>query len=588
MVALSEYSCQILYAAVSHSLFSDSSWDQLRIFSMSRHRNVRNMMAEEYDDYGDDYDDYDDFGVAPQPVQKKKKKKKKAAAAPACQGSSSANTDTVTTQSAAKSPTPKAAASTKDPSRGVGLTVLPAAKVSSGTPPRTATSAPSSANSVATRPVPPILLQKKSKPSLTIVILGHVDAGKSTLTGHLLWAKGSASSVGNRRPPTNFAWLLDEDEEERQHGVTMEVATKTLATDLYDIVINDAPGHADYVPSMITGTASSDAAVVVVDATDFGTSLGAGQLREHLLLAKGLGISQLIFAINKMDMLAWSQDAYNDMQTQLDAFAQHTLGYNDKKLQFLPISGLTGVNVVKEAIDVPELTEWYKGPTLWQALDQLEPPPMGPKLLEKPVRLIVTDVVGEVGKGMAVRARVVTGWVEAGEPLIVSPVQDETTLTKMTRLQATSDDVEREKYAVAGELIDVVLPGIDPSRISVGHILARPGLLPPMTTRCRAKIFIFDGLAIPIIRGAQAIFHMHYLDVPCHLSGLLQTLKPNGTVLKERPRVLPGKIQAIVEITLHYPVAMEAFGDCRALGRFVLRRSGTSIAVGRVEEVFLN
>ena len=146
---------------------------------------------------------------------------------------------------------------------------------------------------------------------------------------------------------------------------------------------------------------------------------------------------------------------------------------------------------------------------------------------------------------------------------------------------------ERENYAVAGELVDVVLTGLDPSRISTGNILARPGQQPPLTTRCRAKIFVLEGLTIPIIRGAQAILHMHYLDVPCYLSALVHTLKPNGTtVLKERPRVLTAKTQAVVEITLHYPICMEAFADCRALGRFVLRRSGASIAVGRVEQVF--
>ena len=136
------------------------------------------------------------------------------------------------------------------------------------------------------------------------------------------------------------------------------------------------------------------------------------------------------------------------------------------------------------------------------------------------------------------------------------------------------------------------MTGLDISRISPGNILARPGYAPPLTTKCRAKIFVLEGLTVPIIRGAQAILHMHYLDVPCHLSALHRTLKPSPkdggtTVLKERPRVLTAKVQAVVEITLHYPVAMEAFADCRALGRFVLRRSGTSIAVGRVEEVLV-
>jgi len=337
---------------------------------------------------------------------------------------------------------------------------------------------------------------------------------------------------------------------------------------------------------MITGTASADAAVVVVDATDFGTSLRAGQLREHLFLAKGLGIQQLIVAINKMDLLAWSEDAYLDMKAQLQSFLKG-LGYDAAKIHFCPLSGLTGINVYKAPTE-PDLITWYKGPTLWQMLDCLEAPNVGPKLLEKPLRMIVTDVVGEVGKGVAVRARVATGWVSQGESIVILPVQDETTLLKMTRLEqfASHVNAERNKYAMAGELLDLVLQGLDISRVSTGNILGRPGCMPSLSTHFRCKIFILEGLTIPIIRGAQAILHMHYLDVPCHLSDMLQTLKPNGTVLKNHPRILTAKTQAIVEITLHYPIAIEAFADCRTLGRFVLRRGGASIAVGRVEEVF--
>lgn len=303
----------------------------------------------------------------------------------------------------------------------------------------------------------------------------------------------------------------------------------------------------------------------------------------------------MIVAINKMDLLAWSEDAYQDMKTQLQIFLQG-LGYQPAKLHFIPLSGLTGVNVFNKPAEenVPELTSWYYGPTLWQTLDRFDPPPAGQKLLEKPLRMIVTDVVAEQGKGVAVRTKVVSGWLAQGELLVVSPVQDETVAHKMTRVQSldaqqpdTSNNNERDRYAVCGDLLDMVLSGLDINRISTGNILARPGLVPPLTTRVRAKIFVLEGLTIPIILGAQTILHMHYLDVPSHLSMLLRTLKPNGaTVLKERPRVLTAKTQAIVEITLHLPIVMEAFSDCRALGRFVLRRSGASIAVGRVEEVF--
>jgi elongation factor 1 alpha-like protein len=419
-------------------------------------------------------------------------------------------------------------------------------------------------------------MQESDKTPLTLVILGHVDAGKSTITGRLL------HSASHGRMPTNFAWLLDEDEKERQHGVTMDIATKQFTTPKFDIVLQDAPGHADFVPAMITGTSAADATLLVVDATDFGTGFVAGQLKEHVYLAKGLGVQQVLVVVNKMDVVEWKQEKFEEIRTELGRFL-NKVGYSENKIRYVPVSGLVGTNIIKSSNEC----DWYKGPTLLQALDGFDPPvQQQQKLLEKPLRMILTDVLSEQGKGVAVRAKVAQGWLQSGDSLVVLPIGDETTITKLSSLQSNaSASTERYQYAAAGEMIDCVLQGMDIMRTSTGNVLCSTHQRPPMSQKCLAKIWVLEG-TLPIIRGAQVLFHMHHLDVPCHLSSLIRTFNfKDGSVLKERPRALTSNTQAEVELTLSVPIVMEAFADCRALGRFVLRRGGDSVAVGRILQV---
>lgn len=480
--------------------------------------------------------------------------------------------------------------------------------------------------------IPQVLLEQMSQQTqipLTVVVLGHVDAGKSTISGHLLHGSNcsrslninkqnqqsrTSNSTTNRNASTNFAWLLDEDEQERVHGVTMDIATKRLTSNKsskFDIVLQDAPGHADYVPAMITGTASADAALLCVDATDLHTALGNGQLREHAYLARGLGVNQILVVLNKMDVVGWDQEAtYLRMESMLMEFLIKQVGYPTGRVRCIPLSGLTGTNIFPidnvnaSDAETKMLRLWYKGPTLIEALDNFQAPAsqQQSKLLEKPLRIIVSDVIESSGS-ISLRAKVVSGWVKQGETLVVLPVGDNAVISKLNSLHVTTSTQEstttqqqqqlRRQYCAAGELLDCVIAGIDAQRISTGSLLVRNSCRPPLSARCRSKIFVLDNsgnsnssaIQIPLIRGAQMIFHMHHLDVPCHVSALIRTLKPDGiSSLKERPRALTKNCTAIVELQLAIPICMEAFTDCRALGRFVLRRNGESIAVGRVEE----
>lgn len=590
---------------------------------MSRHRNVKHLVDEDYydDDGYDDYDDYDDgctggsssmqAAKAKSPVKQAAKHQPKQQQIAKANPNKPHNQNQTKAQGGSKSPVPA-------PTETIGDLRSPAppappgfsAKISSAaetpsTPASGVKLLPRRSNSPngGTPAIPAILLSsgsqstRKFKVPLTVVVLGHVDAGKSTVTGHLLHgAKGKttrSSNNSNNNKPVNYAWLLDEDEQERAHGVTMDIATKQLDESLttnFQIVLQDAPGHADYVPAMISGTAAADAAMLTVDATDLHTAIQAGQLREHVYLARGLGVNQILVLLNKMDVVGWdNQAAYFGMEALLIDFLTKQVNYPAARIRCLPVSGLTGTNIFpgRDDDDTKTLRTWYKGPTLLEALDSFEPPVVQQqKLLEKPLRIVVADVLESSGS-VSLRAKVVAGWVRQGETLVVLPVGDETVITKMNSLHLQHQTPERRQYCVAGELLDCAVTGIDAQRLSTGSILVRPSHRPPLASKCRAKVStILDGLQVPLICGAQMIFHMHHLDIPCHIVALLRTLKADGTTtLKERPRALTKCCTAIVDIQLAVPVCMEAFSDCRALGRFVLRRGGDSIAVGRIELV---
>ena len=639
---------------------------------MSRHRNVKQLVDEDYYDddadyYDDNYDDYDDGYTGGSTSMKVAAKKNKTGSA-VSQKQSSKQQPGATKNSATKSnaatvvPSTKAKSSTAQ-SGGISKISSPASMGNDNFSKNTVTiaTATNSATTLLPPPgfdkeptlqtmdhpiqyrssnttnldgspssltIPAVLLEQVTQQEripLTVVVLGHVDAGKSTISGHLLYGSDTSRSNNkqqsrlsnnsvNRNSNTNFAWLLDEDEQERVHGVTMDIATKRLVNSTsskFDIVLQDAPGHADYVPAMITGTASADAALLCVDATDLHTALGNGQLREHAYLARGLGVNQILVVLNKMDVVGWDQEAtYLRMESMLMEFLIKQVGYPAARVRCIPLSGLTGTNLfpignnnISDA-DTNTLRLWYKGPTLIEALDNFQGPASQQlsKLLEKPLRVIVSDVIESSGN-LSLRAKVVSGWVKQGETLVVLPVGDNAVISKLNSLHVstlreestttTTQQQGRRQYCAAGELLDCVITGIDAQRISTGSLLVRSSSRPPLSARCRSKIFVMDNsgngnisaIQVPLIRGSQMIFHMHHLDVPCHVSALIRTLKPDGvTTLKERPRALTKNCTAIVELQLAIPICMEAFTDCRALGRFVLRRNGESIAVGRVEE----
>mmetsp|Transcript_6325 Transcript_6325/g.18025 ORF Transcript_6325/g.18025 Transcript_6325/m.18025 type:complete len:605 (+) Transcript_6325:305-2119(+) len=602
---------------------------------MSRHRNVRNLVEDDYYDGYDDDDYYDDDyyeeeesyapppkpAAAPTPAKTFTAQlvpKPKAAPAPSNVGvtkappgwgkpSSTTTTTTTTTKASttgvmaappgwekpsspsapptgiAKPPAgwgkPSAPGNAKDaPSRNTAG--KSAAKSRSKSPKRGGSAEAGSTAKYIPKAVPSFVKDQKSQ--LSMVILGHVDAGKSTLMGQIL-VQTNQISKRDAAKQENLSWLLDENESERARGVTMEIGTKTLRVPKHDIVVLDAPGHHDFIPVMITGAANADVAILVIAAVtgEFEAGFtGGGQTKEHIMLARGLGVTQIIVAVNKLDVEGWKQDRYESIQSQVKDFLLQQ-EFKPKRMQFVPISGLAGENVKTRTS--PQLSQWYKGPTLLEAVNNFFP---ANRQVEKPPRFIVTDVFAE-GKGIVTRGRVIQGFVEVGDSLVVLPVGDIVKVSKLEHLQPPSDgadDPRRLAVGMAGDTVQLLVTDTDIMRLSIGNILCFPSARPPLTRKANARIIVMEDLAVPIIRGAQVIFHMHSLDVPTVLTKLHAILKRDGSVKKERPRALTKGVSARVELTVSDRIVMEPFSKCRSLGRFVLRRGGETIAIGVIDE----
>ena len=257
----------------------------------------------------------------------------------------------------------------------------------------------------------------KEKPHLNLVIIGHVDHGKSTMTGHLLYLSGAVDdrkiakfakeSESMGRASWKFAWVLDKLKEERERGVTIDIAFFKFETPKYAFTIIDAPGHRDFVKNMITGTSQADAALLVVSAEKGGFEAGIseqGQTKEHALLARTLGVGQLLVAINKMDTVDYSEDRYNEIKDEIGRMLTENkdMSWELDKVEFVPVSGIEGDNLKDNSDKMP----WYKGPSLLKAFDDLEVPS---KPTDKPLRLPIQDVYSIQGIGTVPSGRVETG-----------------------------------------------------------------------------------------------------------------------------------------------------------------------------------
>jgi len=404
-------------------------------------------------------------------------------------------------------------------------------------------------------------------------VLGHVDAGKSTLMGRLLYDlklvdqrtidkyRKEADKIG--KSSFALAWVLDQGTEERNRGVTIDIATNKFETEEASFTILDAPGHRDFIPNMIAGASQADFAVLVIDASTGSFESGLkGQTKEHALLVRSMGVQRIIVPVNKLDTVHWSKDRYEEIEQQILAFL--TIGgFQAKNISFVPCSGLTGENIVRRVSH--GIASWYTGPTLVEQLEKSEP---ASRALEKPLRMTISDIFrGGVQNPLSVSGRVDSGSLQVGDQVIAMPSGEK------AYIKGIEVDQESNDWAVAGQNVTLHLTDIDPVHLKTGDVLCDP--LSPIKniTSFTTKILAFDH-----ITPMQVDVHRGRLHAPGRITQLLVTMdKGSGAVLKKKPRLVqPGSVARIL-------VEMDAVVPLEAPGRVVLRANGETVAAGLLE-----
>jgi len=412
---------------------------------------------------------------------------------------------------------------------------------------------------------------------LNLVFIGHVDHGKSTTVGRLLLDTGhiephviekyKKEAEQKGKATFEFAWVMDGLKEERERGLTIDVAHKRFNTAKFYFTIIDAPGHRDFVKNMITGTSQADAAVIVVSAIEGPQA----QTKEHIFLARTLGVQQIVIDVNKMDAVNWDQKKYEETKKAVTELLK-TVGFKAEDIPFVPTSGYKGDNVAKASSNMP----WYKGQTLLQALDTLKEPP---KMTDKPLRIPVQDVYTITGVGTVPVGRVETGVLKPDMKIIFMPAN------KVGEVKSIEMHHETLLQAVPGDNVGFNVRGLAKTDVKRGDVAGPVDNPPTVAKTFTAQIMVLNHPSV-ITAGYTPVFHCHTAQVACSFVELQKKLDPRtGTVKEENPQFLKTGDAAIVKIQPTKPLAIEKAKDFPQLGRFAIRDMGQTVAAGMVIEV---
>ncbi|CAN0891435.1 Eukaryotic peptide chain release factor GTP-binding subunit ERF3A [Linum grandiflorum] len=427
------------------------------------------------------------------------------------------------------------------------------------------------------------------KRHLNVVFIGHVDAGKSTTGGQILFLSGQVDdrtiqkyekeAKDKSRESWYMAYIMDTNEEERLKGKTVEVGRAHFETETTRFTILDAPGHKSYVPNMISGASQADIGVLVISARkgEFETGYErGGQTREHVQLAKTLGVSKLLVVVNKMDdpTVNWSKERYDEIESKMVPFLK-TSGYNVKKdVVFLPISGLIGANL-KTKMD-KSLCSWWDGPCLLEALDHIEVPFRDPN---GPFRMPIIDKFKDMGT--VVMGKVESGSVTEGDLLFVMPNR---TQVKVIGIYIDENKVRK---AGPGENLRVRLSGIDDEDILAGFVLSSIAKPIAGVTEFIAQLQILELLDNAIFTaGYKAVLHIHAVVEECEITELIEQVNPKTRKpMKKKPLFVKNGAIIKCRIQVNSVICVEPFSEFPQLGRFTLRTEGKTIAVGKVNKL---
>jgi len=413
------------------------------------------------------------------------------------------------------------------------------------------------------------------KPHINIITAGHVDHGKSTLIGRLLFDSGSLPEQELRKlkekakemkkETFEFAFVMDQLKEERERGLTIDLMYKPIVTEKYYYTVIDCPGHRDFIKNMITGASQADAGILVVSAKDGVQE----QTKEHLYLAKVLGINQLIVAVNKMDTVNYEESAFNKVKEDVSKILE-TLGYKLENIPFIPCSAYVGDNVVKKS----DKLAWFKGPTVLDSLDQNITAPEKP--VDKPLRLPVQDIYTITGVGTVPVGRVETGVLKAGDKIIFEP----------SGVTAEVKSIEMHHKAMEkaepGDNIGFNVRGISKAQIKRGDVVGHPDNPPTVVKEFTGQIIVLQHPTV-ITKGYTPVFHAHTAHVACKITEIIKKIDPKtGATVQENPDMLKAGDAAVIKVQPTQPLSIEKQSDFPQLAKFAIRDMGKTVAAGIV------
>ena len=425
----------------------------------------------------------------------------------------------------------------------------------------------------------------KEKVHISLVVIGHVDSGKSTTTGHLIYKCGGidkrtiekfekeAAEMG--KSSFKYAWVLDNLKAERERGITIDIALWKFESPKFSFTVIDAPGHRDFIKNMITGTSQADVALLIIDSAPGGFESGwsnEGQTKEHALLAFTLGVKQMIVGLNKMDSCKYEESRYNDIKEEVSGYLKK-VGYKPAKINFVPISGWVGDNMIERSTNMP----WYKGPFLLEALDLVNPPK---RPTDKPLRLPLQDVYKIGGIGTVPVGRVETGILKPSTTVNFGPAGI------VTEVKSVEMHHESLTEAVPGDNVGFNCKNVSVKDLKRGYVCSMNNDDPARGAETFEASIIIMAHPGQIQNGYTPVLDCHTSHIATKFKVITEKSdRRTGKTLEENPKFVKSGDACTVTMEPTKPMVVETFNEYPPLGRFAVRDMRQTVAVGVIKGV---